>query len=226
MLSVSIKCDKVCPVMISSMLSDISKSCLEGSPSSTIGHMMHIVDSIFVYQIREEAICPISRSIIYHEDLPIPCSNNPLNHWKDTSGFVVGSDEEYDIIWRHFGGRSHARVESLLHGCFRSCEAIREQNKTKKWYSHIREHRLISGVQISAQANSMILEKKWTREVLILRRETRESVEHWSAHDEQYRVLRGIWSVLRWWRISGGDSWEKLRLSKKSKDGIYFLSFR
>ena len=94
MLTVSIECDEIFPLILFGILSDILESCLESRSGSTVGDMMDEVDRVHLHQVSEECLRPVCRSIIDDEDLGVSCSKNPLNHAHDTSGFVVGSDEE------------------------------------------------------------------------------------------------------------------------------------
>lgn len=106
MLSISVKCHEIFPTILGSILSDILKSCLECRSGPTVGDMMDEVDSVSFYQILQKSLRPISRAIVDDEDLSIPRSKNPLDHAQDTSGFIVGSDEEYYFIFLHFVWRS------------------------------------------------------------------------------------------------------------------------
>lgn len=101
MLSISIKRDKIVPMIAFMKRTDIGKASLKGSSSTTIRGMTDKMDFFLCDKITKESFSSIGRAIIYHKNLIIASGENALDYFHDSSGLVIRADEEYDITFWH-----------------------------------------------------------------------------------------------------------------------------
>ena len=166
MLSICIKCHYILYRMLCGMITYPSKSGFHGSPSSSIDGMSKQVDfcgkSFF-----EKFRCTIVRSIIDHEDLRISFFQNTLNHWFYSGSFIVGTDEEKELIFLHVyhGVQVHAPVVWALLVGIRFWRVRGEKSRIKKQHSHIPKHPLIFQLIQISRRYRVRMEKIQKREV-------------------------------------------------------------
>lgn len=100
MLSICVECDYKIPTMVMSIATNIGKSCLECCSSSSINQVMNIYNFLPKMLLDKNSRI-IKRSIIYDQNLIKSMRNNPLDHTDDSSCFIIGANEEDNLIFLH-----------------------------------------------------------------------------------------------------------------------------